>query len=160
MTIYFINWHFLYFNYRLIGDEFSRVHIPTVEDSYQTHVTTEDESYDMSIIDTSGTMSFPGMRRLNISNADVIIIVFSLLDLKTFENIPSTVEEVRNVSGCADKKIIIVGNKSDQRKRVIKMEVADATVCIDWGLEYVETSAMDDINVQSLFVLAANQMLI
>lgn len=70
------------------------------------------------------------------------LMVFDLTSLKSFENVPLWLKELRQY---ADNNVVIllVGNKVDLKdKREVRKEEAQA-FAHDQGIAYIETSALD-----------------
>ena len=104
---------------RYVQGVFNERFDPTIEDSYQKQVATTvrvgDLTYGINAIldmlDTAGTEQFSAMRESYISNADIVLICYSIISHASFE-------EVKHLSQLAQRfetPYIIIGLKKDFR---------------------------------------------
>jgi len=104
---------------RYVQGIFSEVCDPTIEDSYRKEVATTvrvgDLTYGINalldMVDTAGTEQFCAMRELYFSNADIVLICYSIISRASFE-------EVKHLSQLAQRfetPYIIIGLKKDFR---------------------------------------------
>ncbi|MEY2798808.1 MAG: hypothetical protein RIS22_1074 [Actinomycetota bacterium] len=83
--------------------------------------------------------------------AAAAIIVYDITRANTFDVLKNWVEELRS-KGPKDIAIAIAGNKADlEGHREVDKKMA-ATFAEDINAIFLETSAKDDLNVQSIFV--------
>ena len=68
----------------------------------------------MEVEDTSGAycQDFPAMTSLSVRNSDVIVLVYSVDSVQTFENITKIRESI--LAENTSVPIVVVGNKTDQ----------------------------------------------
>uniref|UniRef100_A0A8C5Q2D6 Uncharacterized protein n=1 Tax=Leptobrachium leishanense TaxID=445787 RepID=A0A8C5Q2D6_9ANUR len=117
----------------------------------------EDLPLRIEITDTSGSYSFPAMRKLRIQQGDAFALVFSLNDPTTFQEVESLREEILRVKGEPDVPIVVVGNQTDlfpgleaSSGQLMALQAA-ATAELEWECGYLETSAKDSHKVQEVF---------
>ncbi|XP_075421766.1 ras-related protein Rap-2c-like [Ascaphus truei] len=112
----------------------------------------------LEIVDTSGSYSFPAMRKLRIRQAHAFALVFSLSDPGSFQEVQRLRDEILAVKGELDAPMVVVGNQADLFPGVAPAGAgqalalqAAATAELEWGAGYLETSAKGDHNVRALF---------
>jgi len=83
--------------------------------------------------------------------AAAAIVVYDITKMASFKTLQSWVEELR-AHGPKDIIIAIAGNKADLAdKREVDVTAAEA-YAKSIGASYTETSAKDDLHVQTLFI--------
>uniref|UniRef100_T1JY24 GTP-binding protein Rhes n=1 Tax=Tetranychus urticae TaxID=32264 RepID=T1JY24_TETUR len=106
----------------------------------------------LDILDTSGSHEFPVMKKLAIESADAFLLVFSLTDSESFEEVRRLRDEIIATKKFKLPPIVVAANKCDlDSMRVIKRELTETIVTIDWENGYVESSAKDDFNINTIF---------
>ncbi|CAG2116880.1 unnamed protein product [Medioppia subpectinata] len=144
---------------QFLYDAFPVLHSATVEQLYRAEYQVRGTgSLTLDILDTSGSYEFPAMRQLAIKSGDAFILVFSVDDSETFEEVRRLRELILEIKSSDNNDIqpvipiCVVGNKSDfDDKRVIRKEVAESVICLDWENGYVECSAKENKNVVKIF---------
>lgn len=139
---------------RYVNGKYSDIYTPTGFDTYTTtYKVSETYRIQMSIWDTSGDSGYDRVRPLSYSDADLVIICFSVGDPDSMENVVSKwCLEVRK--HCPKQPIMLVGCKTDLRndiESISKLAKKNITaVTYDQGLKtakaigalvYSETSA-------------------
>ena len=99
--------------------------------------------------DTAGQERFHDLAMNTIRTCQGIVLCFDLSKRKSFEGIPNWLNQIRTID---DKiPIILFGNKCDLiDNRVVEEEEAKA-LSNKYNLEYLETSAKENINVNEGF---------
>ena len=92
---------------------------------------------------------------VSLASADAVLLVFSVADLHSFEEVSRLRDLVQSVKG-EEIPIVIVGNKTDLPREITKEEV-EATVMLDWENGYMECCAKDNININAIFKELLNQ---
>lgn len=100
---------------RYVHGEHRDTYAPTGFDTYTaTYHVSDTYKIQMSIWDTSGDSGYDRVRPLSYSDADLVLVCFSVADPDTMENVVSKwYGEVRE--HCPTQPIILVGCKTDQR---------------------------------------------
>ena len=146
---------------QLVGEGFTEQHIPTVEDFYVKQMSYRNKTYDLEIIDTSGTYEFPAMRRVAIQKADAAVLVYSLDKPESFTKLERFMEEIKSCCDDSNRMIpvMIVSNKADLPKlseptffnaNGLRISACDY-VESKWKCKWLATSAKFNLNVAALF---------
>ncbi|XP_077995900.1 GTP-binding protein Di-Ras2-like [Glandiceps talaboti] len=106
----------------------------------------------MDMVDTSGFHSFPAMRRLAIQKARIFVLVYAIDDLESFIQLQYIYKEIREERREENLPIIVVGNKTDlQGQREIAPDEVEMVFKKRPEIDFLETSAKDDDNIDLLF---------
>ncbi|XP_075756049.1 ras-related protein Rap-2c-like [Pelodiscus sinensis] len=136
---------------RFLQDAFEARHRRTVEELHLLELELEPGSglsLRLEILDTSGSYSFPAMRRLCIGRGDAFALVYSLQEPDSFAEVQRLRDEILEARR-GPVPIVVVGNKSDLAPGQPDSRVAVAQR--DWGCTCLEASAKQGRNVLSLF---------
>ncbi|XP_063285041.1 ras-related protein Rap-2c-like [Pelobates fuscus] len=142
---------------RFLYDRFDARHRRTVEEIHSFDPEPEVLQLRIEITDTSGSYSFPAMRKLRIQQGDAFVLVFSLNNPDTFQEVETLREEILRVKGEPDVPIVVVGNQTDLFPGVeagsgqLMALHAAATAELEWESGYVETSAKANHRVEEVF---------
>ncbi|XP_045213471.1 GTP-binding protein Di-Ras2-like [Mercenaria mercenaria] len=99
---------------RFLFNTFSGTYQETVEDLYCREYLIQGADIRVDFLDTAGKLVFPAMRRLSITTAHAFILVYSVTDQETFEEVKRFWEQIKEVrSNYEDIPCVIVGNKID-----------------------------------------------
>uniref|UniRef100_A0A1B0FFN2 GTP-binding protein Di-Ras2 n=1 Tax=Glossina morsitans morsitans TaxID=37546 RepID=A0A1B0FFN2_GLOMM len=129
----------------------------TVEDLYNREYDLGGATLKVDILDTSGDMQFPAMRRLSIATAHAFLLVYAITSGQSFQCVKQCFEEIREQrADFQDIPIVIAGNKSDLAKTHQEVKLEEVT---DWvycelprlRAKALECSAKEDYNVTELF---------
>ncbi|XP_039957803.1 GTP-binding protein Di-Ras2 [Bactrocera tryoni] len=129
----------------------------TVEDLFNREYDLGGVTLKVDILDTSGDMQFPAMRRLSIATAHAFMLVYASTSASSFQCVKQCFEEIREQrADYQDIPIVIAGNKSDlanTHREVRLEEVTDWVYCELPRLraKVLECSAKEDQNVTDLF---------
>jgi len=141
ITVQFTSYHFV------------EIYDPTIEDSFVKQTVVDDEPVTLSILDTAGQEEYNCLRDQYLRFGNGFLIVFSLTDRTSFEQIPSLFEQILKVfdSDPGATPIVLVGNKTDlQNQRSISKQ--EATRMADrFRVPYFEASAKTRTNIDESF---------
>ncbi|KAF5902695.1 dexamethasone-induced Ras-related protein 1-like [Clarias magur] len=143
---------------RFLNERFDDQYAPTVEDFHCKFYSIRGHIYQLDILDTSGNHPFPAMRRLSILTGDLFILVFSLNNRASFQEVQRLKKQIFETKSCLKIRtkesinvpLIICGNKCDCEftRDVSKDEVE---VAGDVHCAYFEVSAKRNTNVDVMF---------
>lgn len=146
---------------RFVLDDFPRYYTPTVEDIYEKTVSiNKDFGAFFEILDTAGAYQFPAMKRLTIERGDAFIIVYSLADDDSIEEMLRLRQEIIDMKGTTEVPIVIVGNKTDLVTKDTREKVRRKLSRLLGGENLIrsETSAKFAINVNGVFQALLGQI--
>ncbi|XP_007062805.1 dexamethasone-induced Ras-related protein 1 isoform X1 [Chelonia mydas] len=153
---------------RFLTGRFEEQYTPTIEDFHRKFYSIRGEVYQLDILDTSGNHPFPAMRRLSILTGDVFILVFSLDNRDSFEEVQRLKQQILETKSCLKNKtkenmevpLVICGNKGDRDfyREVAPREIeqlvgADPQKCAYFEISAKKNSSLDQM-FQALFAMA------
>ncbi|XP_029446241.1 GTP-binding protein Rhes isoform X2 [Rhinatrema bivittatum] len=146
---------------RFLNGRFEDQYTPTIEDFHRKVYNIRGDMYQLDILDTSGNHPFPAMRRLSILTGDVFILVFSLDNRDSFDEVKRLRKQILEVKSCVKNKtkelaefpMVICGNKNDYGEHYWKVssDEAEHLVSGDENCAYFEISAKKNANVDEMF---------
>ena len=153
---------------RFLHENFISEYKATVEELHRGEYEIDGVSLTLDILDTSGAFPFPAMRKLSIRTGDAFVLVYSIDDEASFEEVRNIREQIIEEKGSESVPIVVVGNKIDKENidtastgsstsnhehliRPVVKETAESTANLDWDSGYVEASAKDDTNIVGIF---------
>ncbi|XP_078521336.1 dexamethasone-induced Ras-related protein 1 [Lissotriton helveticus] len=151
---------------RFLNGRFEEQYTPTIEDFHRKFYSIRGEVYQLDILDTSGNHPFPAMRRLSILTGDVFILVFSLDNRDSFEEVQRLKQQIIETKSCLKNKtkenvdvpLVICGNKGDREfYREVQQHEIDLLVgdknCAYFEISAKKNSQLDEM-FQALFTMA------
>ena len=106
--------------------------------------------------DTSGEERYRALASVWYRHAMGALVVFDLTDAKSLTSVPNWIESVNRYTDC--KAFILVGNKNDLvEERQVDEKIAKK-VADEYGMIYVETSAIFGVQVDDAFKILANEL--
>lgn len=137
---------------RFLKDTFEPKHRRTVEELHRKEYQVGDVKVTINIMDTSGSYSFPAMRKLSIQNSDAVALVYAVDDPESLEAVKSLRHEILEVKEDKYTPIVVIGNKIDRHsERLVSSKDVLTTVELDWNHSFLESSAKDNVNVLEAF---------
>lgn len=138
---------------QFIQNSFPEKYDPTIEDSYHKIIT--NPPCELEVLDTAGSEQFASMRDLYIKNGDGFILVFSLTDKKTLQELNEVFERIKE----KNKKIMLVGNKKDliigNNEPIDEMAEAMSR---KWQCPFLSISAKNQSQVEEAFLALIRQL--
>ncbi|XP_026015019.1 ras-related protein Rap-2a-like isoform X1 [Astatotilapia calliptera] len=151
---------------------------PTIEDFYRKEIEVDSSPSVLEILDTAGTEQFASMRDLYIRNGQGFILVYSLVNQQSFQDIKPMRDQIIRVKRVVvvvggwtlsmpsgyyldryqQVPVVLVGNKVDlEDEREVSPSEGQA-LAEDWGCPFMETSAKSKTMVDELFAEIVRQM--
>ena len=112
----------------------------------------------LEILDTAGTEQFASMRDLYIKNGQGFVVVYSLTNHQTFQDIKTMRDQIVRVKGSERVPILLVGNKVDLESQREVPTVEGMALAQIWGCPFVEASAKNRMNVNEVFAETVREM--
>ena len=142
---------------RFLGDTFQHKYQPTVEEFYSRNFSLSPRlTLGVDLLDTSGSLQFPAMRRHAILSGHAFLVVYTLgcpASLATAQALVREISELRG--GLQGLPVLLAGNKADLQPA----SGYKAAGGVDWleqdtpwaGVPLVQCSAKDGSNIQAVF---------
>ncbi|XP_052760448.1 GTP-binding protein Di-Ras2-like [Mya arenaria] len=141
---------------RFLFNTYSDTYLETVEDLYSREYTFQGAEVIVDFLDTAGKLVFPAMRRLSITTAHAFVLVYSVTEPETFEEVKRLWEEIKEVrSNYEDLPCVIVGNKVDleDNRQVEKFDALNWVYNDENCGAFVEVSAKNGECIVEVFKL-------
>ena len=118
----------------------------------------EGKKIKLQIWDTAGEERFRTITTSYYKGAHAILIVFDITEKDSFDHVKNWVADIDKFAKQGVLRIL-VGNKCDlEKQRNVSKEEANE-LAEKLGIKYIETSAKDTINIETLFVDTAKYLL-
>ena len=145
--------------FRFIKNKFPTEHDTTIEDTYSVAAKIDDIHCQFEILDTAGQDDYQTMLDTWINSCDGFILVYSIDNKESFETTKVRYERILKLKGEQKVSIVIVGNKCDlEESRKVSREEAE-NFCSSNKITFMETSALNMINVKEAFLAVAKGLL-
>ncbi|CAL9700591.1 unnamed protein product [Knipowitschia caucasica] len=146
---------------RYLRDGFVEEYNPTSEDFLRKSFRIRGETYQIDILDASKERDFPAKRRLSILTGDIFLLVFSVDDRSSFEEICALRKEILTAKSklpkscspdhCAPGALVVCANKVDLQESARKVSPMEIIQAFGNDCSYFETSAKDSTNLDKVF---------
>ncbi|XP_077475421.1 dexamethasone-induced Ras-related protein 1-like [Stigmatopora argus] len=147
---------------RFLNARVDEQYTPTIEDFHRKFYSIRGSVYQLDILDTSGNHPFPAMRRLSILTGDIFILVFSLDNRDSFQEVQRLKRQIYETKSClrnktkesAEVPLVVCGNKCDRdfHRQVQEEEIQEMLGGEDGRpCAYFEISAKKNTNVDRMF---------
>lgn len=133
---------------------------PTIEDSYSKEIEVDGRACNLEILDTAGVAQFTAMRELYIKNGQGFLLVYSVTDKKSLQELLSIREQIIRIKGTTNIPMVLIGNKCDLADERGLDPEDGISVSKQWNkVPFYETSAMYRMNVDDAFVDVVRQII-
>uniref|UniRef100_A0A5F9CMS3 RAS related 2 n=1 Tax=Oryctolagus cuniculus TaxID=9986 RepID=A0A5F9CMS3_RABIT len=124
---------------------------PTIEDSYTKQCVIDDRAARLDILDTAGQEEFGAMREQYMRTGEGFLLVFSVTDRGSFEEIYKFQRQILRVKDRDEFPMILIGNKADlDHQRQVTQEEGQQ-LARQLKVTYMEASAKIRMNVDQAF---------
>ena len=137
---------------QFVSNQFLEKYDPTIEDFYRKEIEVDEIPSVLEILDTAGTEQFASMRDLYIKNGQGFLLVYSITNMQTLQDLAPMRDQITRVKGTEKVPIILVGNKKDiHDERDVRPEEGQSKAN-EWNhCPFFETSAKTRENVNEVF---------
>nr|BAJ21880.1 Rab-family small GTPase Rab8E [Tetrahymena thermophila] len=136
---------------RYCNNKFSYSHILTVGVDFQIkRLEMNGKKLKLSIWDTAGQEKWRTITTNYYKGSDGIVVAYSVEDQESFDKVGSWIESIKENCDNVNISILLVGNKSDSKQRVVTYEQGKK-LAEQYNIPFQETSALDNINVTESF---------
>lgn len=138
---------------------FEETYLPTIGIDFNVKTIKVDDTnkIKLQIWDTCGQERFRALTRSYYRNSHAIVLVYDITDRKSFENSKMWLKEIEKYVD-TDVLMVLVGNKTDlyQRRQIQYFEGYE--LAEKRYMEFFETSAKYDSNIETLFTFIAHKL--
>eukprot|EP00117_Sycon_ciliatum_P047113 scpid85480/ scgid3193/ Ras-related protein Rab-15 len=133
---------------RFVGGHVNNTHIATIGIDFKMQtVTVDGVRVRMQIWDTAGQERFNSLTDQYYKRVNGIFLVYDITDVTSFHNVRRWMDSISEKAD-RDVRTMIIANKYDlARLRVVSRKEGER-LATEYGVPYVEASAMEGINVQ------------
>ena len=145
---------------KFVKNKFSNDYNPTIGlDFYSKTINSNGKIIKLQLWDTAGQEKFRTITRTYYKSGHLIVFVYAVDDKKSFGNIQSWVDDVKNNTN-EKTKFLLVGNKCDlgKDKRQVSTEEAQQ-YAKEKNMEFIEVSAKEGTNINDMFNSSLSKIL-
>ena len=136
---------------RYVDDTFSDIQITTIGVDFK--IKTQDinnKKIKLQIWDTAGQERFRNIVSSYYRGGQAVFIVYDVTDRESFDHLIFWMREIEKYGQRDPGPIVyIIGNKTDLQRKVSYTEAK--TIADTWGVNYLETSAKTNFNINNVF---------
>ncbi|KAM3573789.1 hypothetical protein VYU27_004210 [Nannochloropsis oceanica] len=143
---------------RYANDSFSPTFITTIGIDFKIkNLELDGKRIKLQIWDTAGQERFRTITTSYFRGAQGILLVYDVTDRRSFESIRNWVGQIQQHADVHVNKILI-GNKCDMTPQRVVTTEEGQSLANDFGIQFFETSAKNDVNVEKSFVTIAREV--
>lgn len=144
---------------RYTENKFQKNYLTTIGIDFKSkNITLHNKSVKLKIWDTAGQERFRNITQQYYKGADGIVLVFDVTEAASFEKISDWMKQINTYTQPDKIGIVLLGNKVDMENRQVKQEQAQE-VAKSFGVQYFETSAHTNFNVEESFKFLAEEIM-
>ncbi|XP_028843234.1 GTP-binding protein Rhes [Denticeps clupeoides] len=148
---------------RFLRDDFDEQYVPTSEDFHSKVYRIRGETYQVDILDASKERDFPAKRRLSILTGDIFLLVFSVDDRESFDEVRALRKEIQvaksKLGGWKENSrvpVVFCANKVDLGEKSRAVEPSEICRGLGRDAAVFETSARDGTRLDEMFEALAD----
>ncbi len=136
---------------RYANDSFSPTFITTIGIDFKIkNIEIDSKRVKLQIWDTAGQERFRTITTSYFRGAQGIVLVYDVTDRRSFESIRNWISQIQQHADVHVNKIL-VGNKCDMLDEKVVSTEEGKKLAEEFGMQFWETSAKNDVNVESSF---------
>ncbi|CAG2216481.1 DIRAS2 [Mytilus edulis] len=146
---------------RYLSGNYSEEYSETVEETYSQPYYINGKRKNIDFIDTSGSIPFPAMQQIYMSQATGFVLVYSINNKQSFDEMKSIWEKIKQVrKSVLNIPVVVVGNNLDM-ENVRQIETFDA---LNWAYDeslggcFLEVSAKTDQHIKDVYEILLEQL--
>ncbi|KAJ3450097.1 ras-like protein rasb [Anaeramoeba flamelloides] len=136
---------------RFLQNFFVTDYDPTIEETYRKQITVDSKTVLLDVLDTAGQEEYSAMREQYMESGDGFLIVYSMVDNASFEEIPELYQLVLRVKDAEKFPCVICSNKCDLESGREVSANEGKNVAKSCGVPFFETSAKTMKNIENCF---------
>lgn len=111
----------------------------------------EGKALQVEILDTAGQDAYTSLRETFMHTGDGFMLVYSITDDQTFEDIRSIRDQILRVHSDRKVPMIVVGNKVDLADDRAVSKEEGSRVASEFGAQFMEVTAKEDFKIKDSF---------
>nr|KIR48140.1 Ras family, other [Cryptococcus bacillisporus CA1280] len=135
----------------VISQFYDQEYNPTIEDSYREQMVVDNEATTLEILDTAGQMEYAVMADQWYTFGSGFLLVYSLTDRSTFEEIQNFHREILRVNDRDYVPCVVICNKCDLQKYRSVGQFEGRELARPLRAPFMECSAAERVNVDVAF---------
>lgn len=143
---------------RYANDSFSPTFITTIGIDFKIkNIEIDEKRIKLQIWDTAGQERFRTITTSYFRGAQGILLIYDVTDRRSFESIRNWISQIQQHADVHVNKIL-VGNKCDMLDEKVVSTEEGQKLAKEFGIDFWEASAKNDINVEQSFISIARQV--
>ena len=143
---------------RYTDDSFTANHLTTIGIDFKIKILNlEGKTIKLQIWDTAGQERFKTITKTYYKGAHGIILTYDVTEQDSFKNIRNWIKQIE-ANAQNNVKKVLVGNKCDKPGRTVSEEEGKK-LAEDFGMNFFETSAKTNHNVNEVFTFLTQEVL-